>query len=33
MKTSIDGQKFNGSVRLFRRFSAVPERGTRSFPL
>jgi hypothetical protein len=22
-----NGQKFNGSVRLFRRFSAVPERG------
>ena len=23
----INGQQFNGSVRLFRRFSAVPERG------
>ena len=23
----IDGQQFNGSVRLFRRFSGVPERG------
>ncbi len=23
----LDGENFNGSVRLFRRFSAVPERG------
>ena len=23
----IDGQQFNGSVRLFRRFSDVPQRG------
>ena len=24
---NINGQQFNGSVRLFRRFSAVPQRG------